>query len=154
MTVGVLQPHNAFWISLTLLRDRPPPRPIPDIARHAIQSRWFSPGDEHPRDPLAVLIERSCGDDAEAGAGHPDAVVPAVCDLRVCPTPAMWTSGISRVLLNAQSLSAPRTCNVRLPSAIERSTTVALLQDHSSLTAHSLDGLCVVSLLVLRPSTR
>ena len=34
----------------------------------------------------------------------------------------MWTSGISRVLLKAQSLSAPRTCSVSLPSAIYKST--------------------------------
>src|SRR5215469_6571945 len=37
-------------------------------------------------------------------------------------TPAMCTSGISRLLLNAHSRSAPRTCNVSLPSAIPKST--------------------------------
>jgi hypothetical protein len=40
----------------------------------------------------------------------------------------MWTSGISRVLLKAQSLSAPRTCNVSLPSATDQSTNGRLLR--------------------------
>src|ERR1035441_906850 len=36
--------------------------------------------------------------------------------------PAMCRSGISRELFSAQSWSAPRTCNSRLPFAMDRST--------------------------------
>src|SRR5215469_9496644 len=50
-------------------------------------------------------------------------------------TPAMWTSGISRLLLKAHSLSAPRTCNVSLPSATDNSTEATPL----SLTRLSRD---------------
>src|ERR1700688_4169931 len=35
---------------------------------------------------------------------------------------AMWRNGISSELLNAQSLSAPRTCKVRVPFAMDIST--------------------------------
>src|SRR5579872_5007154 len=38
----------------------------------------------------------------------------------------MCLSGISRLVLNAQSLSAPRTCNVSLPSATDKSTKAIL----------------------------
>ena len=38
-----------------------------------------------PEDSLAVLIEGSCRDDSgDIGSGHPDAVIPAACGLRVC----------------------------------------------------------------------
>ena len=38
-----------------------------------------------PEDPLAVLIEGSRRDDSgHIGSGHPDPVIPAACDLRVC----------------------------------------------------------------------
>src|ERR1022692_1695184 len=40
---------------------------------------------------------------------------------------AMCTNGISSELLNAHSLSAPRTCNTRLPSEMDKSTTLLLL---------------------------
>jgi len=48
----------------------------------------------------------------------------------------MWTSGISRLLLKAQSLSAPRMFNVSLPSAIDKSTNGRLFQlvgNHTAL---------------------
>src|SRR5262252_9718510 len=48
----------------------------------------------------------------------------------------MWTSGISRLLLKAQSLSAPRILNVSLPSAIDKSTNGRLFQlvgNHTAL---------------------
>jgi len=39
-----------------------------------------------PEDALAVLIEGSRRNDSgHIGSGHPDAVIPAACDLRVCP---------------------------------------------------------------------
>jgi hypothetical protein len=38
-----------------------------------------------PEHALAVLIEGSRSDDSgDIGSGHPDAVIPAACDLRVC----------------------------------------------------------------------
>src|ERR1039458_2894582 len=42
--------------------------------------------------------------------------------------PAMWRSGISRELLKAQRLSAPRTCNSRLPLVMDRSTIQVRIQ--------------------------
>src|SRR5258708_2433548 len=81
-----------------------------------------------PEDPLAILIEGSRRYDAgDICARYPNAVIPAACRFRVCPDTRDITNGISRLLLNAQSLSASRTCSVSLPSAIDKSTTDRLL---------------------------
>src|SRR5262252_2766120 len=54
----------------------------------------------------------------------------------------MWTSGISRLLLKAQSLSAPRILNVSLPSAIDKSTNGRLFQLVGNHTALLLSAPC------------
>src|ERR1700722_3860793 len=56
---------------------------------------------------------------------------------------AMWRNGISSELLNAQSLSAPRTCRVRVPFSMDRST--------MSLSLGFVDSLF---LLAARPKQR
>src|SRR5262252_6374446 len=69
----------------------------------------------------------------------------------------MWTSGISRLLLKAQSLSAPRMFNVSLPSAIDKSTNGRLFQlvgNHMALLLSAPCDQMKAGNLTEPPSTR
>lgn len=81
-----------------------------------------------PEDSLAVLIEGSRSDDSgHIGSGHPDAVIPAACGLRIGTDACDVDERNFEAALECQSLSAPRTCSISMPSAIDKSTTDRLL---------------------------
>ena len=80
-----------------------------------------------PEDSLAVLIESSGSNHAgHTGSGHPHAMPPSACDLRVgsdaCDVDERYFEAAK-----AQSLSTPWTFNINLPSAMDKSTKATLL---------------------------
>jgi hypothetical protein len=82
-----------------------------------------------PEDAFAILIEGSRRDDSgHIGSGHPDAVIPAACDLRVGSDACnVDKRDFEAAVERPELVRAPWTCNVSLPSAIEKSTDVMLL---------------------------
>jgi hypothetical protein len=76
-----------------------------------------------PEDSLAVLIEGSSRDESgHVGSGHPDAVIPRACGLRVSPdTRNVDERDFEAAPKSPELLSAPDS-NVSLPFAIDRST--------------------------------
>lgn len=54
-------------------------------------------------------------------------MIPATCGFRVGPDASDVNQRYFETALNAQSLSAPRTCSVSLPLAIDKSTKARLL---------------------------
>jgi hypothetical protein len=59
---------------------------------------------------------------------YPDAVIPAACGFRVCSDARDVDKGYFEAALERpEFVITPPTCNVNLPSAIEKSTKVRLL---------------------------
>ena len=93
-----------------------------------------------PEDPLAVLIKGARRDDSgHVSSGHPDPVIPATCSLGVCPDTRNVDERYFETALERPELSAPQTCSISLPSAIDKSTNGRLLSVRSHATFQSVN---------------